>query len=385
MKLRTRIATAGAAAALMMPAVQAQTVGGAISDSVQDRLSPGNPIDSRDALESGIRRATGSVIRGNSLNQAVRDGVDQAAQTVERRVNPDGTIQSRATVNGQTTLNNQGYGNQGYMTSQGRALYQGNDGRWFYLNGNGQAVYTSAPQQMRNNHSQYYGHQNGHASSNVAYQDQSQRGRLGASIEETDQGVRVTHVVRGSVAEKAGLRTGDVIVTADGQKIESPNALGQRIADADANSQMTLVVKRDGQEQELRASLGAKANASSSSNRSMQSKEALNNRVNQLEQQLNELRTTIDDLRSDLKADTTDAATEATQPFASTIQNGVNDATAATRDAAENVGNTAKNATESTKSTANKAANQAKDAAKKTGEAVENATESVSNSLGLDQ
>ncbi|MCC9599214.1 PDZ domain-containing protein [Stieleria sp. JC731] len=401
MKLRSKLAAVGASVALLAPAVQAQNIGGAISNAVQDRLSPGNPITNGTPVENGIRRATGSVLNGSNLNQAVRDGINETARSVEQRAYTNGGIQADGSIRAT---------NQAYVNGQSRSMYQGNDGRWFYLNSNGQAVYTNAPmhsssQQYDNRtsgHAQYYGHQNNYSTNgNVAYQSQ-QRGRLGASIEETDQGVRVTSVSQGSAAERAGLRTGDMIITANGQKIESPTALGQRIADADANSQMTFVVKRDGREQELQASLGAKVSSEGENwngSGQMHSQAALSTRVNQLEQELNRLRTNIDTLRRDIDAgaenamtaaeQTTDAvsneAQETAEDVTATASNAANEASETANEAADTVEETAKSTTETVRNTTDKAVNKASDAAKKAGNSVENATKSVSESLGFDQ
>ncbi|MCD0460552.1 PDZ domain-containing protein [Roseiconus lacunae] len=408
MKFRTRIAAVGTTVALMMPAAQAQNVGGAISDAVQDRLSPGNTIDSRDALRNGIRRATGGVLRGDNLNQAVRDGINETARSVDNRVYTDGTVRGNAGV----YTDSQGYiRNRGDVRGQSRTMYQANDGRWFYLDNNNRAVYSGSASQdgqygsdhrtqtHAQSHAQFYGHQ---GNAHVGYQGHSERGRLGAAIEETDQGVRVTSVVEGSAAAKAGLRTGDVIVTADGQKIESPQALGQRIADAESDTNMQLVVKRDGREQALTASLGAKMDSQSrtgNGNRMMRGNRDLNNRVNQLEQQLNSLRTTIDDLRRDIQT-TGNEAIESTRQRGETLSDNVENeayeaanevnaaaenATSTAREAAAEASQTTRDAVRSTEAAANEAAKSATDAARNATDAARETVESAGNGLGLEQ
>lgn len=63
---------------------------------------------------------------------------------------------------------------------------------------------------------------------------------------------RVDQVVPGSVAEKSGFRTGDLIVAIDGSKIDSFNDL-QRIVGTSADLPLAIVVERDGAQVTLTA------------------------------------------------------------------------------------------------------------------------------------
>ncbi len=69
------------------------------------------------------------------------------------------------------------------------------------------------------------------------------------------RGVIVSNVERGSPAERAGLKQGDVITVINGNQIEDDNSLRNVIASAGPGSEVTITVLRDGREQQLRATL----------------------------------------------------------------------------------------------------------------------------------
>jgi S1-C subfamily serine protease len=69
-------------------------------------------------------------------------------------------------------------------------------------------------------------------------------------------GVVVYQVQSGSAADRAGLRTGDVITSLNGTQISEPNTFRNMIAGIAPGSEVTLIVRRDGQEQQVRATLG---------------------------------------------------------------------------------------------------------------------------------
>ena len=84
------------------------------------------------------------------------------------------------------------------------------------------------------------------------------RGWLGVGIQDltealTDyyglgktEGVLVTQVFEGDPAEKAGIRTGDVILEVNGQTVSSGRALSRAVAGVGVGKQMSLLVLRDG-------------------------------------------------------------------------------------------------------------------------------------------
>jgi serine protease Do len=74
------------------------------------------------------------------------------------------------------------------------------------------------------------------------------------------RGVIVTTVERGSPAERAGLKQGDVITVISGNQIENDNSLRNVIASVGPGSEVAITVLRDGHEQQLRATLDELAN-----------------------------------------------------------------------------------------------------------------------------
>jgi serine protease Do len=71
----------------------------------------------------------------------------------------------------------------------------------------------------------------------------------------TPRGVGVREVVKGSPAEKSGLRTGDVILRFDGEPVTSVRKLTRLIEESAPEHSVRLTVLRGGAEQELSATL----------------------------------------------------------------------------------------------------------------------------------
>src|SRR5882672_4939632 len=74
------------------------------------------------------------------------------------------------------------------------------------------------------------------------------------------RGVIVSIVERGSPAERAGLKQGDVITVINGNQIENDNNLRNVVASAGPGAEVTITILRDGREQQLRATLEELAN-----------------------------------------------------------------------------------------------------------------------------
>jgi len=84
-----------------------------------------------------------------------------------------------------------------------------------------------------------------------------ERGRIGIAIQEVDQslaqsfglqrpqGALVASVERGGPADKAGLKTGDVILTLEGKPIERSNELPPRVANLKPGTKATFEIWRD--------------------------------------------------------------------------------------------------------------------------------------------
>ena len=69
-------------------------------------------------------------------------------------------------------------------------------------------------------------------------------------------GVVVYQVQSGSGADRAGLQRGDVITALNGTEISEPNTFRNQIARTLPGSEVTLTIKRNGQEQQVRTTLG---------------------------------------------------------------------------------------------------------------------------------
>lgn len=69
-------------------------------------------------------------------------------------------------------------------------------------------------------------------------------------------GVVVYQVQSGSAADRAGLRRGDVITALNGTEVNDPNSFRNAIASTAPGSEVTLTVRRDGGERQVRATLG---------------------------------------------------------------------------------------------------------------------------------
>ena len=107
-----------------------------------------------------------------------------------------------------------------------------------------------------------------------------QRGHLGVSVQALTsdlasslglkqvRGVLVSGVTPGGPADKAGLRTSDVITAIDGHPVDDPNDLRNRVAGDTPNSQVKLSIIRDGREQQVNAKLGELTAESAKSERS---------------------------------------------------------------------------------------------------------------------
>ena len=78
--------------------------------------------------------------------------------------------------------------------------------------------------------------------------------RLGVMIEELDGEVKIDGVSEDSIAEKAGLQKGDVILSVDGTAIENRRNI-VRILRRDRGKTVEMKVKRDGEEVTLKVEL----------------------------------------------------------------------------------------------------------------------------------
>ena len=81
---------------------------------------------------------------------------------------------------------------------------------------------------------------------------------LGVRLQETDNGVSLSAVLAGEPGQKAGLQTDDVVLEADGEKIESASDI-QRAVDAHKpGDKLVLKVRRGGDERTVTVTLGTR-------------------------------------------------------------------------------------------------------------------------------
>lgn len=86
--------------------------------------------------------------------------------------------------------------------------------------------------------------------------EQGTKGWLGIEKEKTADGmVKVTKVVAGSPAEKAGFKAGDLLVSINGMKLGSDELKAAYKNYSQAGSSVKYTVVRDGKNQELQATL----------------------------------------------------------------------------------------------------------------------------------
>jgi uncharacterized iron-regulated protein len=77
------------------------------------------------------------------------------------------------------------------------------------------------------------------------------RPRLGVRIETTDAGIRVGRVIEGSIAEAAGIKTGDVIVAAAGFPVDKVADLIEIVGRQAPGTWLPIGVRRDGKRLEI--------------------------------------------------------------------------------------------------------------------------------------
>lgn len=82
------------------------------------------------------------------------------------------------------------------------------------------------------------------------------RGQLGIVVQKDSRGVLVGQVQPGGPADRAGIRKGDIITAFSGVGVNDPNTLRNQIAGTPPGTEVMLTILRDGQQQQVRATLG---------------------------------------------------------------------------------------------------------------------------------
>jgi serine protease Do len=83
-----------------------------------------------------------------------------------------------------------------------------------------------------------------------------ERGWLGVSVANSDNGVLVAGVERTSPAARAGLRQGDAILAVNGEHIETARGLIRTVAAVSPGNNVNLTIRRQGREMELPIKVG---------------------------------------------------------------------------------------------------------------------------------
>jgi serine protease Do len=86
-----------------------------------------------------------------------------------------------------------------------------------------------------------------------------ERGWLGVSVENSDNGVTVAGVERTSPAARAGLRQGDAILAVNGERIEGARGLIRTVAAVSPGSNVSLTIRRQGREMDVSVTVGRRA------------------------------------------------------------------------------------------------------------------------------
>ncbi len=86
----------------------------------------------------------------------------------------------------------------------------------------------------------------------------NERGFLGIGMENTNQGVKVNQVQRGSGAAEAGVKVGDIILKIDDQPINSPAELAKSVSGRKPKDEIKILLKRGEDEKNMTAILGSR-------------------------------------------------------------------------------------------------------------------------------
>jgi len=83
-----------------------------------------------------------------------------------------------------------------------------------------------------------------------------EKGVLGIQLSDGAPGPKVTHVVPGSAAARAGVQIGDIIVKAGDQRVDNPQSFDQLLHKFAPGDSVSVVVRRGGKQLTVRATVG---------------------------------------------------------------------------------------------------------------------------------
>jgi len=124
-------------------------------------------------------------------------------------------------------------------------ISDGNDNYRLMLDGNGDGAF---------NLGDHFGDMNWGDDENA------EKAFLGVTTNDAEDGVKISEVVKGSAAEKAGLKQGDIITKIGDEKITSPATLSEVVGDKKPKDEIKITYKRDGKENTAKATLGKRVN-----------------------------------------------------------------------------------------------------------------------------
>jgi serine protease Do len=83
-----------------------------------------------------------------------------------------------------------------------------------------------------------------------------ERGWLGVSVDDSQNGVNIANVERTSPAARAGLRPGDTILMLNGERIETARGLIRAVAAVSPGTSVTLSIRRQGRQMDVPVTVG---------------------------------------------------------------------------------------------------------------------------------
>lgn len=299
-----RLAIASLAAAgvtLSAGYVDAQDAGKVITDAIADQISTGTTgaqgkaagqaarpaaQGTQSATERGLNRALQGKLQGQSAEDAIRSGLGEAAQSSLE--SPQQTRQRDQA----TQLRNQ----QLQQGASGQTWYRDAQGRFYYQDSAGRNVYSNSA--IRGDAGAQY------------------RGPFGAQFNsrQQGQGVAINSVRANGFAANAGLRDGDVVMSVNGQPVQSAESFSQRVNQLQPNQQVQLAVMRDGRIQ----TVTTRTTDAFANDREVMAKPAIENsamarEIERLNQELKTLRQEFDSLKQRVNEQATSNPVETAQ------------------------------------------------------------------------
>ena len=83
-----------------------------------------------------------------------------------------------------------------------------------------------------------------------------QRGWLGVSVEEREGVVLIANLDRAGPAGRAGIRQGDIVVSINGERIETARGLIRSVAAVPPGNNARVVIRRQGRDIEVPVTVG---------------------------------------------------------------------------------------------------------------------------------